>query len=232
MVAVLAACGGRTEAAPREVKIVDDGKPDRDPSVEVERVNALCVTKGAATPGERVIEPAVRAVALSSSGDAASIEFTFQGDTDTSRNLATSKARRQLGLKLRAADSCNVVYVMWRLDPKPMLDVSVKSNPGKRTHEDCGAHGYKKVKPAKNRRVPALVPRGTHTLRAEIVGDELVAWIDNTVAWRGTLPTSARTLTGPAGLRSDNLAYDLVSFSAAPGSSSAAPPKCVAESAD
>ena len=27
-------------------------------------------------------------------------------------------ARRQVGLKLRARDGCNVVYVMWRIEPK------------------------------------------------------------------------------------------------------------------
>jgi hypothetical protein len=62
--------------------------------------------------------------------------------------------------------------------------------------------------------VPALEVGATHTLRAEIHGDELTAWIDDEIAWRGTLPDSARDLVGPAGLRSDNLAFDVVDFRA------------------
>ena len=69
-----------------------------------------------------------------------------------------------------------------------------------------------------------------HTLRAAISGDDLTAWIDEHVVWRGTLPASARTLVGPAGFRSDNLAFDLVGFSAAAADSAAPPPACPATS--
>ncbi len=110
-----------------------------------------------------------------------------------------------------------MVYVMWRLDPRPMLDVSVKRNPGKRTHEECGADGYTKVRPARRPgRVPALVPGATHSLRAEIVGDDLFAWIDGVLAWQGRLPDEARALAGPAGLRTDNLDVARLELFAAP----------------
>ena len=182
-------------------------------SIAIAPVEELCVTRGAITD-RAITEPTVRAFAPAAGGDAAQLAFTFQGDAATTRALANGHDRRQLGLKLRAQDGCNVIYVMWRLDPKPKLEVSVKRNPGKRTHEECGAEGYTKVKPAHVVAVPVLAAGDPHTLRAEIVGDELTAWIDGSVTWRGTLPAGARDLVGPAGLRTDNLALAHLELSA------------------
>jgi len=208
------------------------------------------VTKGAAALGRTVTEPTVRAVALGTSGDAAALSFVFRGDTAVSRELASGESRRQLGLKLRAQDGCNLLYVMWRLDPKPSLSVSLKHNPGMRTHKECGANGYTRIKPARDAAaslaaVPALSPGASHTLRAELAQSELLAWIDDQLVWRGPLPAGVHDLAGPAGLRSDNVSFDLVSFAApalrgaaaAPsaGSSSAAsspPTKCSPEASD
>jgi hypothetical protein len=216
----MTACGGKLDAAPAD-----------KPLVAIKH-DALCVTKGAAAIGGKVTEPTVRAVARGTSGDAAAMTFTFRGDSDKVRALASGQERRQLGLKLRAQNGCNLVYVMWRLDPKPKLDISIKYNPGKSTHKQCGADGYTKIKPTKSAPVPDLAAGGTHTLRAEIAGDELVAWIDDKLAWRGILPETARSLAGPAGLRSDNLAFDLVSFSAPVGDPKQTAAKCVAEDTD
>jgi hypothetical protein len=165
---------------------------------------SLCVTRGAIA-NSAITEPTTRAFAAGSHGDAAQLAFTFGGDSEHVRELASGQLRRQLGLKLRAADSCNVVYVMWRLDPHPKLEVSVKHNPGKRTHDECGADGYTKVHAARAAAVPALAAGESHVLRAEIRGDELLAWIDGVLAWHGELPEFARELSGPAGLRTDNV---------------------------
>jgi hypothetical protein len=205
------ACGS-TSAAPL----------DKAPTIDVRPVADLCVTRGEIA-ASAITQPTVRAFAPSAGGDAAELAFTFGGDADTSRALANGQARRQVGLKLRAEDGCNVIYVMWRLDPKPKLDVSVKRNPGKRTHEECGAEGYTKVKPQHASAVPALVAGASHTLRAEIVGDELSAWIDGRLSWHGRLPDEARALSGPAGLRTDNLRLDRVELSAAAHGSGPAP---------
>lgn len=234
----LAGCSGkRTEAAPeRSSPAMSDPEP-AVPSIAVAPVAAdrLCVTKGAASIGAPVTEPTMRAVALGSAGDAASLAFVFRGDTSTSRELASGESRRQLGLKLRAQDGCNLVYVMWRLDPRPSLIVSLKRNPGKRTHKECGAGGYTRIKPARGAAlapVPALTPDASHTLRAEIASDELHAWIDDQLVWRGSLPAAARELAGPAGLRSDNVRFDLVAFSAGAAPPAATPARCAAEAGD
>lgn len=211
----LTACGGNLEAS-----------PERAPAQKLVPAAELCVSRGKAAIGGAVDDPTTRATARGSVGDGAALEFVYRGDTAAVRELASGQARRQLGLKLRAANGCNLVYVMWRLDPAPKIDVSVKLNPGGLDHDDCGAEGYTKVKPTKSWRVPVLAEGDKHTLRAAISGDDLTAWIDERVVWRGRLPAAARALVGPAGFRSDNLAFDLVGFAAGAGDPTAAPPPC------
>jgi hypothetical protein len=186
------------------------------PTIALEPQSDLCVTKGAIAD-RAITEPTVRAVAAAAGGDAVQLGFIYRGDAATTRALANGQLRRQVGVKLRAQNSCNVIYVMWRLDPRPELDVSVKINPGKVSHAECGAEGYTKVHPSKHASVPALAVGDAHTLRAEIVGDDLVAWIDGHLAWQGTLPVAARDLVGPAGLRTDNIGLSHLELSAPKG---------------
>ena len=205
----MSACGSPPiEAAPA-------GGGPHAPSIEVHPVahDAICVTKGDVADAA-IRQPTVRAFARGSHGDAAALTFTFGGDADQARALANGELRRQMGVKLRAQDSCNVVYVMWRLDPKPKLEVSVKANPGKRTHEECGADGYTKIRPVRSHPLPELEVGSTHTLRAEIVGDDLHAWIDGALVWSGSLPAEARAISGPAGMRSDNVKLDNLALAA------------------
>lgn len=207
--------------------------------VEVKPVapDALCVTKGTVVKKDGAVaidDAAVRAVAPGSSGEAGELRFTYRGPTAETSRLQSGNVVEQIGLKLRAADGCNLVYVMWRLDPKPKLDISVKLNPGKKTHKECGADGYVKVKPAKGKLpgVPVLAIGDVRTLKAEIIGDELTVWIDELISWRGNLPEAARALDGPAGIRSDNFAFELVSFSAPSGPAAQVAAKCTVEDGD
>ena len=188
---------------------------DPTPAIVVTRVapERLCVTHGAIV-ANRISEPTVRAVAPGSSGTAALLAFRASGWTENERDLASGEARHQVGIKLRAQDSCNVVYVMWRSD-KQKLDVSFKLNPGKQTHAQCGATGYTKLR-GKTTPIPTLM--GSHALQAELVGNELTAWVDGHVAWRGTVPTAALAITGPSGFRTDNTELELQQFSAPAGS--------------
>jgi hypothetical protein len=176
----------------------------------------LCVTKGGIAGGT-ITDPTVRAFARGTAGDAAQLSFKYVGDSEGERALESGEMRRQVGIKLRAADSCNVVYVMWRISPKPGLAVQVKSNPGMHRHEECGASGYIKVKPSAKLAVPLLETGSAHVLRAEIRGDELLAWIDGQLAWQGRLPDEAHAFTGPAGLRTDNVRLEGVELHAPRG---------------
>ncbi len=189
------------------------------PTTKVEAVppDRMCVTHGA-VQGSLVTDPEVRAVSTTSGGDAASLTFKMHEWPTATKALRSGDVRHQLGLKLRAADSCNLVYVMWRLDPpKPGIVVQVKNNPGDANNEQCGISGYTRVKPAHRGKIPYAAPGEQHTLQAEIHGDALTAWVDGAVAWSGELPAMARDLKGPAGIRSDNVSYEIVTFAAPPG---------------
>ncbi len=178
--------------------------------------DTLCVTKGSIT-NATIGEPTVRAFALGTSGDAVQLTFRYGGASSADRALESGELRRQVGLKLRAQNSCNVVYVMWRIAPKPGLAVQVKYNPGKARHEECGTEGYIKVKPIVASPIPELDVGSTHTIRAEIRGDELHAWIDGQLAWQGRLPDEARDIAGPAGLRTDNVRLEALELHAMRG---------------
>ncbi|HEY5925774.1 MAG TPA: hypothetical protein VIV11_29005 [Kofleriaceae bacterium] len=185
---LIAACSGDKPRAPGPIA---EPKPTQ--------AHELCITNGT------VGAPAVRGYARGSTGDSATLAFTYDGVTATTSALASGATRAQLGLKLRAQNSCNVIYVMWRVSPKSEITVQVKANPGSATHEDCGITGYTRVKAAVRKPPPALEPNTQHTLAAAIERDELVVWADHEVVWRGTLPAPARNLTGPAGFRIDNV---------------------------
>ena len=117
-------------------------------AARVKRAAGLCVTKGAlkslGKKKVRITEPTVRAVRPGSTGDAATLRFTYRGGSPKSRALKSGQMRRQMGLKLRAADGCNLVYVMWRIEPKPGIEIQTKLNPGEHTNAECGTDGYTK----------------------------------------------------------------------------------------
>jgi hypothetical protein len=169
---------------------------------------SLCVTHGSIGENGAIEEPTVRAVAPGSNGEAAAIRFTYRGAPDEDRALKSGEVRRQVGLKLRAENGCNLVYVMWRAYPKPGLEVSVKRNKGAKDNDDCGTEGYTKVKPRSSKRLAALERDVEHTLEARIKGDDLVAIVDGKTVWKGRLPKAARDLYGPVGLRTDNMKVD------------------------
>ncbi|WP_257458990.1 hypothetical protein [Archangium lipolyticum] len=153
-------------------------------------------------------EPKTRALMASTRAPeearVAELRFTYLGATREQEPLQSGELRRQVGLKLRARDGCNVVYVMWRIEPKAGLVVSVKHNPGMRRSDDCGNSGYQTVKPRSKAPVPRLEPGDDHTLRAELEGTALTVRVDGKPVWEGTLPEEVLTFDGPVGLRSDN----------------------------
>jgi hypothetical protein len=132
--------------------------------------DALCVTNGAVAslPGGRMrIDTASsRAVVLASGGRSAEIRFRYLGPSAEVKPLASGELRRQIGLKLMAQDTCNLVYAVWHLEPDAKFGVSVKRNPGKQTHEECHADGYVTVKPSVGAAPPRLAVGEWHDLRA------------------------------------------------------------------
>ena len=178
----------------------------------------ICVTNGDLTPlpdGRIGVDTAsTRAVLTSVGPQAAEIRFTFIGQSERTKPLASGELRQQIGIKLRAADTCNLVYAMWRIAPDSRVAVSVKRNPGQSTHEQCGAHGYDNLRATERISPPPITPGSSHVLRAELSGSTLTVTADGALAWRGDLGARIAGLDGPVGLRTDNARFAFAYFAA------------------
>jgi hypothetical protein len=98
------------------------------------------------------------------------VKFTYLGPTKEVARLGNGEVRSQFGIKLRAQDTCNIVYVMWHFSPDRKIAVSVKRNPGQRTHEDCLDNGYiNNIKPRVSALPQSVSPDEPHTLRASMM---------------------------------------------------------------
>jgi hypothetical protein len=181
---------------------------------KLERVplHGLCITNGVISTlsdGRLAIDsPSSRAVARNIGYQSAEIRFRYLGPTQSSKPLASGELRRQIGIKLDAQDTCNLLYIMWHIEPDSRIAVSVKRNPGQRTHEQCGAHGYVNIKPSVSIQPAKIVSGDSHTLRADLQREELTVSADGAVVWRGMLGSQIDDLVGPVGLRTDNARFE------------------------
>jgi hypothetical protein len=168
----------------------------------------LAVTSGEIAPDGSasfsIVSPTLRAELGRAPRSAAEVSFVYRGPTRDDAPLASGELRRQIGLKLRARDTCNVVYVMWHIEPSPGVVVSVKSNPGQSRHAECGDRGYSFLAPRSSRPAPRVEPGQSHVLGAEIRGRALLVKTDGVQSWEGELPAAAFDFDGPVGVRSDN----------------------------
>lgn len=135
----------------------------------------------------------------------ATVKFTYLGPTKEVAHLGSGEVRSQFGIKLRAQDDCNVIYVMWHFAPDQKIAVSIKRNPGKRTHAQCLDRGYiNNLKPRLSDAPAPIEPNQPHVLTATMSGSDLSVTADNKLVWWGDLGPIALALRGPVGLRSDN----------------------------
>ena len=133
--------------------------------------------------------------------------FRYLGPTENAVALASGEIRRQVGLKLRARDTCNVLYVMWWIHPNRGVHVSLKRNPNASTHAQCGARGYQNLQPDERVQAPTITPGSMHRLSARIVGDQLEVFADGQRVWRGAIPPETLG-DGLIGMRSDNVRFE------------------------
>ncbi len=145
----------------------------------------------------------MRAVREIAGDPGARLDFTYLGDARETTALASGAVRKQLGLKLRAADSCNLVYVMWRIEPESKVVVSVKSNPGLTEHDQCHNDGYTNLATVD---VPRIEAGQSHALEATETGGVLRVLADGELLWEGPLGEAALAHQGPIGVRTDNVA--------------------------
>lgn len=222
--ALLVAACAVGEARPA---VAASGSPG--PALAPVRVQDLIVTAGQVEPvtGARPLPPAAsrdhflirvptfRAWVGRETRSVAELDFAYFGPTERDAPLGSGELRRQIGLELRAQDSCNVLYVMWRIAPAAQLMVSLKSNPGQRQHSECRDRGYINLVPERSAPLPQLREGQRHvlsaTLRAPANGSDLLleVKVDGVSSWQGVLPAAAAALGGPVGLRSDNGQFDV-----------------------
>jgi len=173
----------------------------------------LCVTEGAIAElsGHRLSVSVAKMRAYLDVKTSQSIEahFRYLGATGNEARLGSGELRRQFGLKLRAQDACNLVYVMWRVVPESKIVVSVKSNPGQHTSAECGNRGYRNIKPRRSKPVRTLSPGDAHTLRDDMGGSEIRVLVDNGLVWEGSVGADVLKLDGPVGIRSDNARLEI-----------------------
>jgi hypothetical protein len=185
----------------------------------ISRAN-LCVTEGSIEemPGEQlaVSAPKMRAYLNELTPQVVEAQFTYLGSTGNEARLGSGELRRQFGLKLRAADPCNLVYAMWRIEPESKLVVSVKSNPGQHSSAECGNRGYQNIKPRRSSPVPRLRVGDEHSLRAEMNGEEMKVFVDGAQVWEGAVGSVGAGFNGPVGIRSDNARLQLKLSTAQP----------------
>jgi len=181
----------------------------------------LCITEGKLEQLTHnklsVAVPKLRAFVNSPTLQEVEARFTYLGPTKENSPLASGELRRQFGLKLRAQDGCNLVYAMWRIEPKQELVVSVKSNPGMTKSSECDAHGYHTIKPTRDINLPKIVRGKKYTLRALIDAGSMSVYADNKLVWEGILGSEALAFDGPVGVRSDNGRFQFELFAGVPG---------------
>ena len=176
----------------------------------------FCITEGRIERLDnqwlRVDSTKMRAVLGFASKPEAELRFRYLGETVEHSLLRSGAERTQIGLKLKAQDDCNVVYVMWRINPVSKLVVSIKSNPGKHTHAECGNSGYTNLKGTLEAPIPRVEEGSEHSLRAALNGTSLVVYVDRALAWEGNIPEDAMHFDGPVGIRSDNALFEFRFF--------------------
>jgi hypothetical protein len=197
--ACLCACA-RSDPGPQALAPVDPAQL-RLTSGTMERKSATTFS---------IEDPSFRAELGDAPRSSAEIAFVYRGPTRRDAPLASGELRRQVGLKLRAKDTCNVVYVMWHIEPSRGIEVSVKSNPGQASHQECGDRGYTFIKPTwVGDDVSDIRTGSRHAIAATIAGSTLRVVADGRPAWVGDLPPQAFRSNGPVGVRSDNGAFDV-----------------------
>jgi hypothetical protein len=172
-----------------------------------------------------ITSPEVRATQQQAKGaKAARVVFTYHGTTKEESKLASGAVAHQFGLKLRAKNTCNLLYVMWKFEDKERINVSVKRNPGKSTHKECGANGYTGIKATFEEKTafPSAMDGKPHTLEAAVSKPnagayELVVKADTKIVWKGSIEAKMLDdIDGPAGFRSDNASVTFKFFSQTP----------------
>lgn len=109
------------------------------------RRDELDVTSGSVAEQEpgylSITEPVIRATMRTGTAPLACLQFRYFWPTLTRATSGSGIEYHQVGLKLRSNNPCNLMYVMWRIQPKEELIVLVKRNPRQSTVRNAGIGG-------------------------------------------------------------------------------------------
>ena len=173
-----------------------------------------------------VVGPKERAVRTSGKHSKALLRFRYRGPSEKTAPLDSGAVVRQIGLKMRAMNTCNLMYVMWRIKPTEEIYIAIKRNPGKTTYKACRANGYIVLWriPLKPLGITAATQK-THRLGASVTetagryAGEVT--IDGRRIWSSEIAAKLiSNINGPVGIRSDNGSFIFKLFVSDSGSSS------------
>jgi hypothetical protein len=171
----------------------------------------FCPTEGGvarAAPSMHVESGAMRGFLSTDRSRSAEIDFTYRGPSKDVKPLLSGEVRRQIGVKLKAQDTCNVIYAMWHVEPDQGIFVALKRNPGKSTYDACKDGGYTYVNATVSRPVAPITPGVPRKLRVDLDGVKIKVIVDGASVWEGLLPPGALEIDGPPGVRTDNGTFD------------------------
>jgi hypothetical protein len=155
----------------------------------------------------RTRDAAMRAVVRGHDADRARVSFNLLGPSKRTSARDAGIVHRRIGLRLLAANPCNLVNVTWQSAPTQAIEVQVKTNPAQTTSAQCANSGYDTIAV-----VPLTLPVSatrTHTLEATVrpVGSGAVylrVLADRGIVWEGALPAVlVAEVRGSVGVRSD-----------------------------
>jgi hypothetical protein len=213
-------------AAPGDSEGVDADSSELGRASENSQPELLCLTQGLATFGPEA-PPSYDETA----------ELDFEGSSIQTRGLlshvyaaaagyqrvrmrfayaayvvGSNTWRRQVALKLKAANSCNVAYVTWVFEKAGVasntLEIKRKSNPGHWLDSQCSdaagePTGYTTIDSVTLPGAPPA-PGSTITFEAELRGDALRVWVNGTTRFNQTVLALGAS-GGWAGFRTDNV---------------------------
>lgn len=194
----------------------------------------LCPTMGEFAPSElkkkekflqtelllyQTLSPQTRGTIELNQKDALQLCFKIKKNQQQVSLLASGRERRQVGIKLKAQDSCNTLYVMWHFFPRFEMVISEKINSSQHVHQQCGNKGYHVLKrlPLEHLTNSILPPLNElndadrfYLLQARLDphSQHLSVYLNYQLLWTGPVHQQWGHISAPVGLRTDNMQID------------------------
>jgi hypothetical protein len=162
-------------------------------------------------------DPSTRATLKTGIAQVACLQFRYLGPTSNRVASGSGTEFHQIGLKLRSKDPCNLIYVMWRIQPTQELVIQTKRNVNQSTSEGCHNQGYTTVA-----RIPfqPFLTGQLYEFMAWVQTDpggnsEVCCWVNWQEVLRAPIDSAfIQDVNGLRGIRSDNGQYNFRFFTA------------------